>query len=61
MFLKIVAWAATIIVVVFGTLVVVGLMASPQAGPSLRGFGPEDAEEKVRKYHVTHSFFWTIH
>jgi hypothetical protein len=50
MFLKIIAWIITIILLLLGTLVVIGLMASPrQTGPSFRGFGPEDAEEKVRK------------
>jgi hypothetical protein len=49
MFLKILAILATAIVVIFSTLILIGLWVGPDV-PSLPVIGPEDAEDRVCTY-----------
>jgi ABC-type dipeptide/oligopeptide/nickel transport system permease component len=49
MLLKIFIWIITIVVLLLSTFFVIGLMVGDTSVPSLRGAGPQDAEERVRE------------
>lgn len=46
-------WLFIVIVGIFSLLILIGIMAGRnQTGPRLKGFGPQDVEEKIRTYYM---------